>query len=56
MSRKIESKQIIRFAESNMNLEGFVVPKRVKKDSLPLIEGTKSADEIVKKYISSYKK
>ena len=53
---KTQQKKIIRFAESNMNLEGFNVATSVKKDSIVLMRGTKSADEIVEKYIVTFKK
>jgi hypothetical protein len=49
---KAQQQKILRFAESNMNLEGFVVPSKIKRECISLMNNTKSADEIINEYIA----
>ena len=42
--------------EVNMQIEGFVISAKVKKDGLALLEGKTTAKEIVRQYIQKYKK
>lgn len=55
MEHEKSYQRIIRSVEINMKTEGFVVSDRAKKDSLALLAGKTSAEQIVQSYLKQYK-
>jgi len=52
----LSTERIIRNVCANMKAEGFQVSAETLKECYAIIAGTRSADELVKAYIQTYKK
>lgn len=48
----IKHARIIKYAEANSRIEGFIVSKDTKGDCLDMLKGKTTAKKLIKRYIS----